>query len=67
MAVGTPTGAHAWTAGVNWLLNSNAKLMLNYVDTTFEDGTVAVKNSAGTVIGATRKEDALFFRAQLDF
>lgn len=33
--------AKTWTAGVNWYLNSNAKIALNYEQTTFDGGAIA--------------------------
>ena len=30
--------AKTWTAGVNWYLNSNAKIVLNYELTSFDGG-----------------------------
>src|SRR5690606_36158197 len=51
--------AHAWVAGVNWYLNSNLKLVLNYLQTGFDGG------AAG---GADREnEKAVFTRLQVAF
>ncbi len=36
--------ATAWTAGLNWYLNSNIKLNLNYEHTTFEGGSSAANS-----------------------
>jgi len=63
----TPTGAHSWTAGVTWILNPNTRLVLNYIDTKFEEGVITFKNNNGTNIGTTNSEKAITARAQFDF
>ena len=51
--------ANSWTLGVNWYLNSNLKLVVNYLHTRFEGGAAA---------GADREsEKALFSRLQVAF
>ncbi|AKC85970.1 OprO/OprP family phosphate-selective porin [Pseudoxanthomonas suwonensis] len=51
--------ASGWTVGVNWYLNSNLKLVLNYLQTDFNGGAVA---------GADRaSEKAVFTRLQAAF
>ena len=51
--------ANSWTLGVNWYLNSNLKLVLNYLHTNFEGGAAA---------GADREsEKAVFSRLQVAF
>ncbi len=41
--------AKSWTAGVNWYLNSNAKIVLNYTQTSFDGGA----SSNGATANAT--------------
>lgn len=52
--------ADAWTAGVKWIMTSNARIILNYIHTSFD-----------TPIRQNRKtddsEDAVVMRAQFDF
>lgn len=52
--------ADAWTAGAKWILNPNARIVLNYVHTDFD-----------TPIRVNRRlddsEDAVVLRAQYDF
>ncbi len=51
--------AKTWTLGVNWYLNSNLKLVVNYLDTQFEGGAAA---------GADREDEkAVFSRLQVAF
>lgn len=51
--------AASWTLGVNWYLNTNVKLALNYTNTRFDGG------AAG---GADRDDDkTIFTRLQLNF
>jgi len=71
--------AKTWTAGVNWYLNSNAKIVLNYEQTSFVGGagtglayntTTGVSNSynATTNKVANRPDErALFARFQVAF
>lgn len=62
--------AKTWTAGVNWYLNQNAKVQLNYSHTSFNGGagvgTTAV-NAAGSNIRDRESENALLARLQLAF
>jgi phosphate-selective porin OprO and OprP len=53
-------GAEAWTYGLTWFVNDNARMMLNYVDTTF-NSPVDVGNSLRT------NEKAVMARAQYWF
>lgn len=51
--------ATSWTLGLNWYLNSNLKLVVNYLDTTFDGGAAA---------GADREDEkAIFTRLQVAF
>jgi len=62
--------AKSWIAGVNWYLNENAKVQLNYAHTSFDGGagvgTTAV-NAAGTNITDRENENALLARFQVAF
>jgi len=67
VAIGTATGEHAWTGAATWILNPNTRLALNYIDSRFEGGVVAVKNDVGgTGVNATG-EKAITLRGQYDF
>lgn len=69
--------AKSWTAGVNWYLNSNAKIVLNYEQTSFDGGSGTspgfVGTNATTLATAGNKvkdrpdERALFARFQVGF
>jgi phosphate-selective porin OprO/OprP len=62
--------AKSWTTGVNWYLNSNAKIALNYEYTTFDGGagvgTTAI-NSTGSNVRDREDERALLARLQVAF
>ncbi len=69
--------AQSWTTGVNWYLNTNAKIQLNYEQTSFDggNGTNTAFNGTGarTFNAATNQvkdredERALFARFQVAF
>lgn len=52
--------ADAWTAGAKWILNPNARLLLNYIHTDFEND-IRVDGKLDDA------EEAVVFRAQYDF
>lgn len=59
----TPTTvaqADAWTVGLKFIPTANTRLMLNYIDTSFDRDVVA-----GT--GNSKDEKAITMRAQMDF
>lgn len=61
--------ASSWTAGVNWYLNSNAKIVLNYEQTSFQGGagTGATFTTSGLAIKDRPDERALLARFQVAF
>ena len=71
--------AKTWTAGVNWYLNTNAKIVLNYEQTAFEGGAgtgraynATTGASNGYNVATNRVKDrederALFARFQVAF
>ena len=61
--------ASSWTAGVNWYLNSNAKIVLNYEQTSFDggSGTGATYSTSGNQIKDRPDERSLIGRLQLAF
>jgi phosphate-selective porin OprO/OprP len=62
--------AKSWVAGVNWYLNSNAKVALNYSHTSFDGGAgvgITAVNAAGTNISDRESENALLARLQVAF
>lgn len=62
--------AHSLTAGVNWYLNPNVKVAMNYSYTTFDGGAgVGTQpiNAAGTNVRDRPDESAFFTRVQLAY
>ncbi|NOT16392.1 MAG: porin [Methylotenera sp.] len=66
--------AESWALGVNWYLNANAKIALNYEHTSFDGGALqkglkqATKiNAKGSNIADREDEDAIFARFQVAF
>jgi len=62
--------AKSWTAGVNWYLNQNAKVQLNYSHTSFDGGAgigITAVNAAGSNIRDRQSENALLARFQVAF
>ncbi len=71
--------AKTWTAGVNWYLNSNAKIVLNYEQTAFDGGAGTGRaynatsgasngyNAASNKVKDREDERALFARFQVAF
>jgi phosphate-selective porin OprO/OprP len=61
-ATANASEAGAWTVGAKWILNPNARILLNYVRTDFNEPTKL------TVNGKTEdKEQAIVLRGQYDF
>lgn len=65
--------AKSWTAGVNWYLNSNARIALNYSHTSFDGGAISGNGQTGSAGDAGRSiqdredEEAIFARFQVAF
>jgi phosphate-selective porin OprO/OprP len=66
--------AQTWTVGVNWYLNSNAKIALNYARTSFDGGALqkglaqATNNdNSGTRVRDRGDEEAILARFQVAF
>ena len=62
--------AKSWTAGVNWYLNQNAKVQLNYEHTKFDGGAgigITAINATGSNVRDRESEDALLARLQVAF
>ena len=56
-AAGASQQAHAWTAGLNWILTPNVKYVFNFERTVFDDNRD----------GARPPENGMAFRMQLNF
>ena len=62
--------AKTWTAGVNWYLNQNAKVQLNYAHTKFAGGAgigITAINAAGSNVRDRESENALLARFQIAY
>ena len=66
-AYNMPTGAHAYTLAATWILNPYTRLSVNYINTQFENGVLAVKDNLGNAVGITDGERAVTLRGQFDF
>lgn len=62
LAASTTSEADAWTLGAKWILNPNARIVLNYVQTEFDQPTRITLNGK-----TDDAEKALVLRAQYDF
>lgn len=65
------SGATAWSVGVNWWLNKNARIMTSFTHTTFDGGGAFNPLNSGTLnppaTVSHQDENALFTRFQLSF
>lgn len=62
--------AQTWTGGVNWYLNQNVKVAVNYAQTKFDGGAgigITAINAAGTNVRDREDERALLARFQVAF
>jgi phosphate-selective porin OprO and OprP len=62
--------ARSWTGGVNWYLNQNTKVALNYSRTTFDGGAgigIVPIDAAGTNVRDRPDESAFLTRIQIAF
>lgn len=66
--------AETWTLGVNWYLNSNAKIALNYARTSFDGGALRKglaqtvnNNASGSNVRDREDEEAILARFQVAF
>ena len=60
IAAATTDKANATTLGATWFLNDNARVMLNYIVTNFDD-------AVGTGTAAETKQQAIVLRGQVSF
>lgn len=66
--------AQSWTAGVNWYLNANAKIALNFEHTSFDGGALVKglpkatnNNASGSNVRDRESENAILARFQVAF
>ncbi|HQR61054.1 MAG TPA: porin [Methylophilaceae bacterium] len=63
--------AHAWTAGVKWIINPNTRFLLDYIHTKLDcaNGTTTAQTNANKAAcdSVDDTENAMNFRAQFDF
>lgn len=61
------TKANTWTLGVNWILNPNSRILLNYADTKFVTPVTYLSTSTPSTLGTTTGEKVVSVRTQLNF
>ena len=61
------TQANTWTLGVNWILNPNARVLINYAETKFVTPVTYLSTSSPSTLGTTSGEKVLSLRTQLNF
>ena len=63
--------AHSYDLGVNWYLNQDVKIALNYLHTTFDGGDIAqgqtAINKTGSNVRDREDENAIFARFQVAY
>jgi len=62
--------AHSWTVGLNWWLNQNVKVALNYEHTSFNGGAgdgILPVDGAGTAVHDRDSERAILARFQIGY
>lgn len=62
LSTSTASEADAWTVGAKWILNPNVRLVLNYIQTEFDDPADLKINGQ-----TDDREQAIVLRAQYDF
>lgn len=55
------------TYGVNWILNPNSRVLLNYARTNFGRPVTYLSTTTPSGLGTTSKEDVLSVRSQINF